>query len=67
MPKLEISKIEHTDDDRVYICVNEIFDVKIVKTDEGIVVDIYPWGSTGDPIATTYAYDNEALEEMEEV
>lgn len=62
MPKLKISDIEHTDEDRVYIRVNDIFDVKIVKTDEGIVIDVFPFGSIGEPIATTYAFDSEAIE-----
>jgi hypothetical protein len=39
------------------------FAIKIHKTDEGVVVDIYQNGlEDGNPIASTYAFDNE-LEE----
>ncbi len=45
------------------------FDVRLGRTDEGLVVDIYPAGS-GDfePLGSTYAFDNEAegaIESME--
>lgn len=38
--------------------------VHIVKTDEGVVVDIYPLGSEdGEAITSTYAYDGECVSE----
>jgi hypothetical protein len=63
---LVISELERTDDDRVYMRVNDHFDVKLVKTDEGIVVDIFAWGSTGESFGSTYAFDQEAINEIEE-
>lgn len=56
--------MEQTDEDRIYLGVGK-FDIRIVHTDEGIVVDIFPYeeGVTqGDPIATTYAFDSEVDE-----
>jgi len=70
MPKLIITQVEWPeadgDEDRAYMRVNDIFDVRLIKTDEGLVVDIFPYGSIGDTIATTYAFDNEALAEYED-
>lgn len=41
--------------------------VHIVRTDEGIVVDLYPLGCENqDAIATTYAFFNEAEEIINE-
>ena len=61
--ELQIHDLEFTDKDRIYLGVNHLFDVKIVRTDEGIVIDVYPYGVDSDPIATTYAYDNECYDE----
>jgi hypothetical protein len=62
---LTVSKLEQTDDDRVYMKVGK-FDIRIVHTDEGVVVDIFPWDSdgsyTGDCLATTFAFDSDADE-----
>lgn len=63
-----LASIEQTDEDRVYMRVG-MFDVRLVHTDEGIVVDVYPFAEfvrTGEPIATTYAYDADALEEEDD-
>lgn len=62
-PTIKVRDVEYTDHDRIYMVVNDIFDVKIQRTDEGIVVDIFPAGVAADPIATTYAYDNECVDE----
>jgi hypothetical protein len=62
---LDIEDIEYTDNDRAYIRVNEHFDVRFVKTDEGLVIDIFAVegdNAGGDPIATTYAFDTEAMD-----
>ena len=71
IPKLQIENIEWPvadgDCDRMYMRVNELFDVRLVKTDEGIVVDIFTWESTGDPLASTYAFDQEAIDERAEM
>lgn len=62
-PTIKVTDVEYTDADRVYLTVNGIFDVKLVRTSEGMVVDIFPVGCDCDPIATTYAFDNECLDE----
>ena len=68
--KLEISNIEgpggEYEDDRMYFTVNNLFDVKVVKTDEGIVIDVYTYGVGNDPLATTYAFDVDARAEQTE-
>ena len=71
-PNLMLKNIEYMDADRVYINVNDIFDVKIVRTDEGIVIDVFPapkliHHSGDEPIATTDAYDNEAFDPEKEL
>lgn len=56
--------LEKTDDDRVYLKFGP-FDVRLVHTDEGMVVDIFPWREkdstdpVGDAIATTYAFESD--------
>lgn len=62
-PTIRVRDVEYTDHDRVYMIVNDIFDVKLVRTPEGLVVDIFPVGVDCDPIASTYAYDNECVDE----
>lgn len=57
---LTLTDLEFTDNDRIYMTVNGLFDVRIVRTDEGIVIDVFSNLEEGDPIATTYAYDIEA-------
>lgn len=63
--QLSIEDIEYMDNDRAYIRVNERFDVRIVKTDEGIVVDIFAVKGDepfGDALGSTYAFDSEAMD-----
>ena len=60
--RIGISNVEFTDNDRVHFDVNDMFDVCIIRTDEGIVIDVYPVDELADPIATTYAYDNEVIQ-----
>jgi hypothetical protein len=45
--------------DRAYVMVDGKFDVKIIRTDEGVVVDVYPRHGI-DVIASTYAFDIDA-------
>jgi hypothetical protein len=48
---------------RCWITVGKL-SVHLVKTDEGLVVDIYALGKeTEEPLATTYVFDAEADEE----
>ena len=52
-------EIEHDpleNPDRVYVLVDGKFDVAIIRTDEGIVVDVYPKDGF-EAIATAYAFD----------
>lgn len=35
------------------------FDVNLIKTDEGVVVDVWHKDCIHEPVATTYAFDNE--------
>lgn len=63
MSKLKVKDIKF-DNDRCYVNVNGIFSVHIIKTDEGIVLDVYPaTGELDEPIVTTYAFDNEAMDD----
>ena len=49
-------------DDAAWFTVKD-FSVRIQGTDEGVVVDIYELGrENDDPIASTYAFDNECEE-----
>jgi hypothetical protein len=61
--KLTLGKPERTDDDRAYIRINKIWDLRIVKTDEGVVLDLFAYGANGESLATTYAFDSEAKDE----
>jgi hypothetical protein len=51
--------------DRAYVLVDGKFDVAIIRTDEGIVVDVYP-AHGFETIATTYAFDSDAEEQASE-
>jgi hypothetical protein len=58
-------EIEHDpaeNSDRVYVVVDGKFDVAIIRTDEGIVVDVYPKDEF-QTIATTYAFDSDVEQE----
>jgi hypothetical protein len=58
-------EIEHDpaeNSDRVYVLVDGKFDVAIIRTDEGVVVDVYPKDGL-ETIATTYAFDSDVEEE----
>ena len=57
-------EIEHNpaeNSDRVYVLVDDKFDVAIIRTDEGVVVDVYPKNGFV-TIASTYAFDSDADE-----
>jgi hypothetical protein len=58
-------EIEHNpaeNSDRVYVMVDGKFDVAIIRTDEGVVVDVYPKDEF-ETIATTYAFDSDLEQE----
>ena len=48
----------------IYVMVDDKFDVRIVRTDEGLVVDIYPWDGN-EAVASTYAFDSDVEGEEE--
>jgi len=65
MNVMELDDIEFVDTDRVYIRVCQNFDVRIVKTDEGIVIDVFPWDKDSDSLGSTYVFDNEVIDVLE--
>jgi len=48
----------------VWIAVDKLV-VHVIRTDEGVVADIYPENTECEALASTYAFTNEALEAME--
>ena len=48
-----------SDDGHLYVDVDG-FTVVIIRTDEGLVVDIYPLHVVDEPLASTYAFHAEA-------
>src|SRR5262249_20261315 len=48
--------------DRLHVLVDRVFDVAIIRTNEGVVVDVYPKGGF-EAIASTYAFDSEVEQE----
>jgi hypothetical protein len=64
--KLSITDVMRTATDRVYMKLNDVFDIQINKTDEGIVIDVFscnPNDDANESIASTYAFDNEVMTE----
>ena len=58
-------EIEHDpaeNSDRVYVLVDGKFDVTIIRTDEGVAVDVYPKNGF-ETVATTYALDSDVEQE----
>jgi hypothetical protein len=58
-------EIEHDpaeNSDRVYVLVDGKFDVAVIRTDEGVVVDVYPKDGF-ETIATTFAFDSDVEQE----
>ena len=50
------------DSDRVHVLVHGKFDVAIIRTDDGVVVDVYPKDGF-ETVATTYAFDGDVEQE----
>lgn len=55
MAKFDIEK--DLEPNRMYVMVDDKFDVRIVRTDEGIVIDVYPYDGM-EAVASTYAFDS---------
>ena len=64
---LIVTDIERTASNRIYMTINGLFDIQLNKTDEGVVVDIFTVDCANDSLASTYAFDQEALDELEEL
>ena len=60
--KLRLGGFQRTDDDCVHVQLNDIFDLKIVKTDEGVVLDLLQILGADTPLATAFASDQEAID-----
>lgn len=64
------ARIESTEPNRIWVKVGK-FDVLLNHTDEGIVVDVWPWVEANapilpdNPLATCYAFDTDADEALE--
>ncbi len=55
---------EHNDNERLVVRINKEFDLHIVKTDEGYVIDCYTLNKEGKPVeddvvATTWFFDSD--------
>lgn len=57
MATFDIEKPEE-DPNRMYVMVDDKFDVRLIRTDEGIVVDVYPYDGF-EPVASTYAFNSD--------
>ena len=62
-PRFEIEHDPKENSDRVYVLVDGRFDVAIIRTDEGVIVDVYPKDGM-ETIATTYAFDSDVEQEL---
>jgi hypothetical protein len=60
--RFEIEHDPSENSDRVYVMVDGKFDVAIIRTDEGVVVDVYPKDGF-ETVATTYAFDSDVEQE----
>jgi hypothetical protein len=57
---MELQSIDFADDDRIHVNTDG-YSVVIIRTDEGLVVDIWD-GNDPDadaPVASTYVFDND--------
>jgi hypothetical protein len=61
---LKLSNFEQTDSDRAYIAINDIFDLRILKTENGVIVKVFPRGDPlAYPIASLQVFDSQGMEE----
>jgi hypothetical protein len=60
-PRFAIEQNPAQNSDRLYVLVDDKFGVAIIRTDEGVVVDVYPKNGF-ETIASTYAFDSDAEE-----
>ena len=60
--RFEIEHDPSENSDRIYVMVDGKFDVAIIRTDEGVVVDVHPKDGF-ETVATTYAFDSDVEQE----
>jgi hypothetical protein len=60
--RFEVEHDPQENPDRAYVLVDGTFDVAIIRTAEGIVIDVYPKDGF-ETIATAYAFDSDAEQE----
>jgi len=41
MAKFEYTLSEEDNEDRVYVRVDDVFDISILRTEEGLIIDVY--------------------------
>jgi hypothetical protein len=41
MTKFEYTPSEDDNEDRVYVRVDDVFDISILRTEEGLIIDVY--------------------------
>ena len=59
MSKFKVDR-KNSDDTCMYVEVKDKFaKVAIIRTDEGIVVDVYPLDMSSEPMVSTYAFEDE--------
>ncbi len=59
MKKFKVDR-KNSNDNCFYVDVKDKFaKVAIIRTDEGIVVDVYPYDMSSEPVTSTYAYEDE--------
>ena len=61
-PRFEVEHDPAENPDRVYVLVDGKFDVAIVRTDEGVVVDVYPKDGF-ETVATAHVFDADVEED----
>ncbi len=59
MAKFEYTLSEDDDENRVYVRVDDIFDVSILRTEEGLIIDVYDNDELD--LLGTIAIDEDAL------
>lgn len=58
MATFEVEHEHEPESNRLYVMVDGKFDVRITRTDEGVVVDVYPYDGF-EPVASIYAFESE--------
>ena len=62
---LIITDVQRTAVNRIYMRINDLFDLQINRTDEGVVLDLFAIDGN-ESLASTYAFDNEAMDDPDD-